>query len=295
MTQTNCTAPARIRLSEFSLICVTGADRIAFLQGQLTNDITKLVDGTLMTAGYCSPKGRLLATPRLFCVGESVYLIVPANQAETLIKRLKMFVMRSKVTLSLVEDKALYATFDGNDKSSLGLTFELSNGAETVLDALNLPKARYLIVDTPDLDAETDTSLFEACEIAAGRVWVNAATTDQFVPQAVNLECIGGVSFSKGCYTGQEIVSRVEHIGKTNRRVALCMLEGALTPAPMTDVVDFDGNPVGVVVQSAPVNGKTLALVQLSVADIENPDFKARIHDVEIKLYNLPYLYQRAL
>ena len=294
MNQTNCTAPSLVRLSELSLICVTGADRVLFLQGQLTNDVTKLSQGTLMTAGYCSPKGRLLATPRLFCQDEAIYMIVAQNQCDMLLKRLKMFVMRSKVVLAKVEDKALYASFDPAIQSSLGLRFELTNATEQVLETFGLPKKRFLIVDKPDLKACSDKALFEATEIAAGQVWVTAQTADQFVPQAVNLECIGGVSFTKGCYTGQEVVSRVEHIGKTNRRAALCAFESSRAPAAMTDVVDNADNPVGSVIQSATVNGKTLALVQLQVCDIQNDEFVGKINDSSVKLYNLPYRYERA-
>lgn len=293
MNQTNCTAQALVRLSGLTLIAVAGADRVHFLQGQLTNDVTKLTDGMLMPAGYCSPKGRLLATPRLFMQGETIYMIVPTDQAEMLLKRLKMFVMRSKVTLTRVEDLALYASF-GSAASSLGLQFALTNGTPEILKALGLPAARTLIIDKAGLEACDDDALFAATEIAAGQTWVHAATMDQFVPQGVNLECFGGVSFNKGCYTGQEIVSRVEHIGKTNRRAALALIDTDQAPALLTDVLDPEGNPCGLVVDAAVVNGKTVCLVQLSVADIEKPDLKATVNGAALTIYNLPYTYTRA-
>lgn len=294
MNQTNCTAQALIRLADFSLISVTGTDRIAFLQGQLTNDVTKLADGVLMTAGYCSPKGRLLATPRLFSVGETVYMIVTSDQVDVLLKRLKMFVLRSKVSLTKVEDLSVYATFDSTVKSSLGLTFELGHAASELSANLDLPQKRYLIIDKADRQANGCSCLFKASAIAAGQTWVGAQTADQFVPQAVNLECIGGISFTKGCYTGQEIVSRVEHIGKTNRRAAVGILDTDTAPTPMTDVVNADNKPCGCVIDSVCVNGKTVVMVQLNVGDIDNSSFKSTVNGVDLTLYNLPYAYARA-
>ena len=101
MTDANSTVGTLSCLSSLALITVSGADRFTFLQGQLTNDITKLGD-KLMPAGYCSPKGRLLATPRLFQNGETIDMIVAASNADYLVKRLRMYVLRSKVTLSLI-------------------------------------------------------------------------------------------------------------------------------------------------------------------------------------------------
>lgn len=294
MNQTNCTAQALIRLVDFSLICVTGADRISFLQGQLTNDVTKLTDGVLMTAGYCSPKGRLLATPRLFSADQAVYLIVKSDQVDALVKRLKMFVLRSKVTLTKVEDLSVYATFDATVKSSLGLAFELSRVDPQMAATLGLAQKRFLIIDKSDRQANGCACLFKACEIAAGQIWVGAQTADQFVPQAVNLECIGGISFTKGCYTGQEIVSRVEHIGKTNRRAAVGILNTDQAPTPMTDVLNTENEPCGLVIDAVCVNGKTVVMAQLNVTDIGNSSFQSTVNGVDLTLYNLPYAYTRA-
>lgn len=126
MTDANSTVGTLSCLSSLALITVSGADRFTFLQGQLTNDVTKLSNG-LMPAGYCSPKGRLLATPRLFQEGDTIGMIVAASNADYLVKRLKMYVLRSKVTIERAADREV-AGFVGSAPTNLGdgaLVFEL--------------------------------------------------------------------------------------------------------------------------------------------------------------------------
>ena len=117
MTDANSTVGTLSCLSSLALITVSGADRFTFLQGQLTNDVTRL-GNELMPAGYCSPKGRLLATPRLFQEGDTIGMIVAASNADYLVKRLKMYVLRSKVTIERAADREVAGFFRlGSDKS----------------------------------------------------------------------------------------------------------------------------------------------------------------------------------
>ena len=118
MTDANSTVGTLSCLSSLALITVSGADRFTFLQGQLTNDVTKL-GNELMPAGYCSPKGRLLATPRLFQEGDTIGMIVAASNADYLVKRLKMYVLRSKVTIERAADREV-AGFVGSAPTNLG-------------------------------------------------------------------------------------------------------------------------------------------------------------------------------
>ncbi len=288
MNQTNCTAQPRIRLADFSLISVTGEDRIRFLQGQLTNDITRLVPGTCMTAGWCSPQGRLLTVMRLFSENDAISLIVSKDQCAALLKRLKMFVMRSKVTLTEDTARALYLSTTPAEGS---IHFALSEMSPELAAELGLSENFFLTIDALDESVPEDDALYAAAGIAMGEPRVSAATADKFVPQGINLECVSGISFSKGCYTGQEIVSRVEHIGKTSRRAAVGILEGLEAVAPLTDVVNTEGTVCGTVVYSTVFNNKSAVMVQLSVNELDNPSLT--INDRALKLYNLPYAYQR--
>ena len=147
MTDANSTVGTLSCLSSLALITVSGADRFTFLQGQLTNDVTKL-GNELMPAGYCSPKGRLLATPRLFQEGDTIGMIVAASNADYLVKRLKMYVLRSKVTIERAADREV-AGFVGSAPTNLGdgaLVFELPCALPQARIAAALPSGLGLAI-----------------------------------------------------------------------------------------------------------------------------------------------------
>ena len=245
MTDANSTVGTLSCLSSLALITVSGADRFTFLQGQLTNDVTKL-SNELMPAGYCSPKGRLLATPRLFQESDTIGMIVAASNADYLVKRLKMYVLRSKVTIELAADREV-AGFVGSAPTNLGdgaLVFELPCALPQARIAAALPSGLGLAIVPKGTACAGSEPLWWAACAAAGQSWVFGETAERFTPHAVNLDLIGGISFNKGCYTGQEVVSRIEHIGKTNRRTVLLAANDPLELAPGTDLTDDQGQAV---------------------------------------------------
>ena len=229
------TAPC-CRVTEYGLMRVSGKDAVTFLHGQFTNAVTGLAD-EVRNAGYCTPKGRLLATFRVWMDGDDVMMLVPKAVAPAFFKRLRMYVLRADVTF----------TCTGGDVVMTGVPA----GAEAFLEAAGLPVPapsrvvrhdglvivdaepaskvegfcaggrRALIIAPKDdarfADASTDSALWWASEIAAGKTTVWPGSRELFVPQAVNYELSGGVVFNKGCYPGQEVVSRVQHIGETSR------------------------------------------------------------------------------
>lgn len=290
MSDANSTVGTLACLSSLALIRVTGADRFTFLQGQLTNDVHKLGDG-LMTAGYCSPKGRLLASPRLFKDDEAVYMIVAASNAQALVRRLKMYVLRSKVCIEL-DNEHIVAGCVGAAPASLpddARFFALRSGCPQARIAAALPDGLGLVVaDKAGLTCDGSEALWWAACAAAGEAWIFAETAERFTPQAVNLELVGGVSFSKGCYTGQEVVSRIEHIGRTARRTVLFAAGKALELAPASDLVSADGRPAATVVFAAPLADRTLVLAEVS------SDFALADDDLETTLgtlHRLPLPY----
>lgn len=239
------------KLSQFALISATGSDAITFLHSQLTNDIKLLSRDHACLAGYCTPKGRLLASMLAIKVGheageEAILLQVPAELRETLQKRLKMFVMRSKVTLT---DLAASHTILGILGESTAQ--QLSNWFPTLPSLsyaavsndfghlLRLPDAngvaRYQWIISNDLLEQHWSSLsmlsgqfteaaWNLSEIHAGIPHITLATQEKFVPQMINYELIGGVNFKKGCYPGQEIVARSQYLGKQKRRMVLAQI-----------------------------------------------------------------------
>ena len=208
----------RARLTRYGLLSVTGADARAFLHAQLTNDIEKLDAGHWALAGWCSAKGRLLASLVVVPSADGFLLQLARDLAAPVAKRLSMFILRAKVKIADESDAwAQFAVWDAEpDPSDVHWT---GNRVR-----VRMGDRRFLEL-VPAADATDAVNAIEASwildEIRAGRPFISLATQDQFVPQMVNLEKIGGVDFQKGCYPGQEIVARAQYRGQVKRRMVL--------------------------------------------------------------------------
>ena len=283
MTQTTYSTP----LTQLAVLRLTGEDTASFLQGQLTNDVTKVTADTLLTAGWCSPRGRLLTVFRVVKSGDDFLLIVPADDIEAVMKRLRMYILRSRVKVTL--DTSLKAV--GLIGEAPAPCFTQTSGTEAALTALGLPAGRALALvpadETPKDDATLE-SLYWAASAAAGDVFVFLPVKDQFVPQGINLELTGGVSFTKGCYTGQEIVSRVEHIGKTPRRAALYRADKCL-PAG-TVVQTAAGEEAGTVIYGGTAPQGAAMLIQVANDTVGKP---LTFEGMTLTPLSLPYTYER--
>lgn len=252
------------RLDHLGVIRASGADAAAFLQGQLTNDVLTLGGDRARLAGWCSPKGRLLAS---FVVwrdeGSGDLLLGCARDllAPTL-KRLSMFVLRAKCRLS--EATADVALFGAAGEAATALVGDVPPWARVEsagITAIRLPDgagtSRALVVGTADAPSPAGDPLsldaWRWLEVESGIVAVEAATVDRFVPQMANHELVGAVDFRKGCFPGQEVVARSQYRGTTKRRTFLYETAdaGAL---PGTDVHDpaQPNEPAGTVAMAAP-------------------------------------------
>ena len=265
-----------VRVDDYALVRVTGKDAVTFLHGQFTNAIQGLGD-TVRSAGYCTPKGRLLATMRLWMDGDAVMMLVPKAIGPAFIKRLRMYVLRADVKFECATDGVVMLGVTGNSEAVLadlhlpvpaegavvrheGLTILDAEVAQTIA-GFTTGGRRALIVAPADhaLVADAgDGAYWWASEVAAGKVTIWPRTRELFVPQAVNFELTGGVVFNKGCYPGQEVVSRVQHIGETIRRASIGLVAG---DAPLPGAPIFsDGAEVGFVVEAVQKDGKSLIL-----------------------------------
>jgi folate-binding protein YgfZ len=200
-------------LNRYGLLAVTGPDARAFLHAQLTNDIEHLPAERSIFAGWCTAKGRLLATMRVIPSAEGFLLQLARDLAPAVAKRLSMFILRSKVKISDESARPQMGVWNvdwqGPDVSW--------NGADV---KVRVAPQRFLMIGpgvSGTCAAREDAWALE--EIRAGRPLITAATQDMFVPQMVNLEKIGGVDFQKGCYPGQEIVARAQYRGEVKRRM----------------------------------------------------------------------------
>ncbi len=226
-------------LTHLGVIAATGDDVVHFLHNQLTNDVEHLAEDDARLVGYCSPKGRLLATMLMWRAGERVLLALPRELLPATLKRLQMFVLRAKVKLADVSDGIVL--IGGATPESMGgtpwqrddrdggawLRVPDAGGLKRWLWAGPLAQAMSFWQQQAATLPTAPAALWRWSEIIAGLPQVVEATKEQFVPQMINFELVGGVNFRKGCYPGQEIVARSQYLGKLKRRALLAYIDEA--------------------------------------------------------------------
>jgi tRNA-modifying protein YgfZ len=258
-------------LSHLGLIKVSGADALTFLQGQLTLDIASITEQRAGYAGYCSPKGRLLAHFLVWKSGDDYFLQLPHELLEPIQKRLKMYVLRSKVVLADLSNSLIrFGLASPNAVSIIKEVFgsapsqSMEVVASSIGTAIALPNNRFEILAADDAAAMWQSLVKQAqpvgepvwrwLQIRAGIPEIYPATQEQFVPQMVNDDLIGAVSFQKGCYTGQEIVARMHYLGKSKRRMVGADVDAveAAQPGDLVYSSQLEGQAIGMVVDAAP-------------------------------------------
>jgi len=268
------------KLEQYGLLQVAGGDARAFLHAQLTNDIEHLAPGAARYAGWCSAKGRLLATFLVVPCADGYLLQLSRDLVPAVAKRLSMFILRSKVKISDATGEWLqYGLWKASPGGNLSVR-QAEDRIEVGIDA----ERTLLLARTPQ-SAEAASLDWALEEIRAGRPLVVQATQDQFVPQMVNLELVGGVDFKKGCYPGQEIVARAQYRGAVKRRMV--RLRGAaLQPGQEIYSDDAPGQASGTVVNSA--GGESLAVLQLAAIEGRSP-VRVAPESAVLEVLPLPY------
>jgi folate-binding protein YgfZ len=274
---------SRIRLAQFGLISVTGPDATAFLQAQLTNSVAA---DRAVRAGWCTAKGRLIATLLVIPVDGGYLLQISADLAERVAKRLRMFVLRAKVKVEDVsgawQQWGLAADEPGITCPADVLGVAASEGAHSVrLDANRLMLLEPAVIPTAGDGARRDDSEAETtwamADIRSGFPMVTGATTELFIPQMLNLERLGAIDFKKGCYPGQEIVARTQYRGELKRRMVHAAVAAGVQTAPAaghpvySDA--FPGQEAGHIVNAVHVatGWEMLVVVPVPAAGDEDP------------------------
>lgn len=255
-------------LDDQGLVVASGADAITFLQGQLTNDLRELRPAAVVLAACNSAQGRVAALVRAIERDGDVWLLVPRGAAAPLVERLRRYVLRAKVGLRDASTEFAFAGLPG-----AGGTPSHERGAGT-LSRVRLRAGTLLVGAHDDLQAalaagrRVDAAHWHAAAIAAGEPEVRPEAAEEWIAQMLNLDLLGGLSFTKGCYTGQEIVARTQHLGRIKRRMFRYVASGAHALAPK-QALWLDGTKVAEVVTSASVDGRTeaLAVVALDARD----------------------------
>lgn len=298
-------------LSQFGTLRVSGEEAQTFLQNLLSNDIREVSAARAQFSSFNSPKGRMLASMLIWRNGDSYLLQLPRVLCEPMRKKLGMYVLRAKVEISDASDEIVSLGLSGTDAQEiLGKQFgalpQLPLGFIDTEQAgvLKLSDTRFQISTAAQYAPTLWRSLSQHAQPAGSACWdwlniragipvILPVTQEQFVPQMVNLELIGGVSFKKGCYPGQEIVARMQYLGKLKRRMYLAHIDGNEAPQPGDELfsADMEGQASGMIVNatSAPDGGcDVLAVVQTSSRETQTVHWKA-LQGAALQFLPLPY------
>ncbi len=253
-------------LTDWGVIRASGADAASFLHSQLTQDVLGLDAHHACLAGWCSAKGRLMASFVVWRPApEELLMACSADVVPTALKRLSMFVLRAKCKLS---DASAEWPLQGVAGSAA------SAGAWRRVESLiGLPPARGVaralrVGAGPALPA-LDAGAWSWLEVASGVPRIVSATAEQFVPQMVNLELVGGVNFQKGCYPGQEVVARSHYRGAVKRRAFVFESAAAASPAQEIFHSADREQPAGMVANAASWQGRHLLLAEVKLAALD--------------------------
>jgi hypothetical protein len=293
-----------LRLHDWGVLRARGTDAQGFLHGQLTSDVLHLDGEHARLAGYCSARGRLLAS---FVVwqpaAEEILLACSAELLPATLKRLSMFVLRAKCRLDdasaewplwgLAGGAALQAL--GEAVPALPWQCRAAVGGQVIrlpdapADGQAVPRLLFAGPAPPALPA-LDPGTWAWLEAASGVARVVGATVEQFVPQMVNLELVGGVDFKKGCFPGQEVVARSQYRGTLKRRGVLVEAEVPLAPGQEIFHDADPGQPAGMVALAGSRGTRHAALAELKIATLGTGQLHLGAADgPPLRVGSLPY------
>ena len=282
------------KLNDYGLIKVEGDEAETFLHAQFTNDLQQGVsENNSQLSAYCSPKGRILSLFRIYKANNAFYLSMPRELIEATHKRLSMFVLMSKVTLTDETDNIHQLGVSGpnSEQKLMALVGQPPETVDQVVTNENIsiiripgPHPRFQIIgpakEIKSLNnklgtfvAEVSANAWQLLDIHAAIPIIKLANVEAFVPQMINLQAINGLSFKKGCYPGQEVVARMQYLGKLKRRMYLAHSDNDAIAEPGDNIFVNVDEPrkTGVVVtaQPAPDGGCDLLIV-VEIESAEN-------------------------
>jgi len=225
-------------LSHFSTVVIAGADAAEFMQGQFTNDVNKVDDEHSQISAFCNKKGRMVANFRLFKYQQNYFISIRQDLVDKSIAHLQNYVLRAQVAIQDVSQQLVHLGLSGKDAGAILADF--INNPGTDVDSLSQNEdyiairaagsiPRYEIFCSPEKAiafwqvvsekaSTVNSDYWDLLDIKNSIPFIDSNTSEEFVPQMANMELINGVSFEKGCYTGQEIVARTHYLGKQKRR-----------------------------------------------------------------------------
>ena len=298
-------------LSGRGLLKVSGEDAESFLQNQLTNDIRNVNETTHQESAWCSPKGRIIANFRIFKRADSFLLDLSADLLEHVIKKLRMYVMMSKVTIEDVSESMVHFSYSGQGADT-ELKEILGDVPQSTSESLQFDSLTILAIAGPnprfDIFGEVDdcmslwqklsnnaviatSSHWDYLNVQAGIPMISAESSEAWIPQMVNYIQIGGVDFQKGCYPGQEVVARLNYLGKTKRRMYHIETDASSALKVGSPVKSANDTEAGKVLSSVlNPEGKAEALVILKIAETKKPlSVSVDNQEATLRMLDLPY------
>ncbi|CAI2413951.1 tRNA-modifying protein YgfZ [Serratia liquefaciens] len=302
-----------ISLEDWALVTLNGPDTVKYLQGQVTADIEALAADQHVLCGHCDAKGKMWSNLRLFHRGEGFAYLERRSVLDSQLAEIKKYAVFSKLTIAADNEAVLLGVAGFQARAALTGIFNslpdaehpVVQDGETTLLHFTLPAERFLLVTTAAVAEQLVARLHEQAELNDSQQWltldieagypvIDAANSGQLIPQATNLQALEGISFSKGCYTGQEMVARAKFRGANKR--ALYWLEGKAgrVPQPAEDLelqLGENWRRTGTVLSAAKLADGTLWVQVVLNNDLE-ADSKLRVRDdatSQLAIKPLPY------
>lgn len=278
-------AKTPLTLDSLALIEVRGAEAREFLQGQLSNDVDAAQPLRAQLHAYCNPQGRALAVLHLIAHEHGFWLVTPADLADAVVARLKMFVLRAKVEVARSECGLAGALHDA--------TLDAPGVTPVTLEEIPGARARKFFIGARDalaaLSPAPGDAAWRIASIVDGLAQVYAQTTAQFIPQMLNLDCTGGLSFRKGCYPGQEIIARLRYRGKVKQRMLCAVTRESKPPAPGDSIFAAQAKKVGRVVDAVACGGDCILSACVSAPLLQQGALHLHSDGAELTRIALPY------
>ncbi|MBI1175372.1 MAG: folate-binding protein [Sideroxydans sp.] len=296
-------------LGQFGILKVAGEDAQSFLQNLCSSDVREVSAQRAQLSSFNSAKGRMLATFLIWQADGDYFLQLPRSLCAAMLKKLSMYVLRAKVKITDVSDELVCLGLAGSEAGSLieECFTSIPQDAMSAVQhnhgtVIRLGDNRYQIVTTPQQAPSLWKCLNDGARPAGSHCWdwlniragvpvILPATQEQFVPQMANLELIGGVNFKKGCYPGQEIVARMQYLGKLKRRMYLAHVAGDAQAGNELYSVEMDGQSCGMVINATPSPDggcDLLAVLQISSHD-SHPVHLGSLQGPALEFQPLPY------
>lgn len=299
-----------VSLSSAVVLGVSGNDARSFLQGQFSNDVAALADPGAQLTTWSSPKGRVVTLFSLTRIGDDYRMRLPADLTAAVLKRLRMYVLRADVSINPLDNHVCIGV--AGDAAAAQLT-QLAGAlpAQPGDVVLHGPSSiarvrgdspRFEVIGPVDDVIELWSQLATVCrcaaesdwqlqEIAAGVPSISAATSEAFVLQMLNLQLIDGVSFKKGCFPGQEVVARMQYLGKLKKRMYRARVSATQVPGAGTDIFRASGgSAVGKVVSAARSADGSVQMLAVLAIDASADDLHCDgLPNHRIDILDLPY------